>query len=68
MIPTCHFNMKPEYVDEMSLDAQTAIKHKAACVWKLVGNNYSDEQLEKYCSLYGITPEQALEWKDHRLG
>ncbi len=67
MIPTCHFNMKPEYVDEMSLDEVTAIKHKAACVWKLVGSNYSKEQLDKYCSLYGITPEQALQWKYYWL-
>ena len=61
MIPTCPFNMKPEYVDEMSLDEITAIKHKAACVWKLLGNNYSKEQLDNYCSLYSITPEQALQ-------
>lgn len=67
MIPTCHFNMKPEYVDEMSLDEVTAIKHKVACVWKLVGHDYSKEQLEKYCSLYGITTEQALQWKDYWL-
>lgn len=67
MIPTCHFNIKPEYVDEMSLDEVTAIKHKAACVWTLLGNDYSNEQLDKYCSIYGITPEQALQWKDYWL-
>ena len=60
MIPTCPFNMKPEYVDEMSLDECTAIKHKAVCVWKLLGNNYSKDQLAKYCSLYDISVSDAL--------
>jgi hypothetical protein len=57
--------MKPEYIEEFTLDAQTAIKHKALCVWQLLGSHYTQEELEKYCSLYAITPEQALEWKDH---
>ena len=41
--------------------------HKAACVWTLLGKNYSKEQLEQYCFLYGITTEQALNWKDYWL-
>jgi len=65
MSRTCPFDLKPEYADEMTLDETTGIKHKAACVWKLLGNDYSNEQLEKYCSLYGITSEQALKWKDY---
>ena len=52
---------------EFTLDEATAIKHKAACVWKLVGRNYSKEQLDKYCSFYGITPEQARQWRDYWL-
>ena len=65
MIPTCPFDIKPEYVYEMTLDKVTAIKHKAICVWQLLGSHYTQEELEKYCALYGITPEQALEWKNY---
>ena len=60
MIPTCPFSLKPEYVDEMTVDLETELKHKAACVWKLIGNTYTLEELEKYCALYGITMEQVL--------
>ena len=56
MRPTSPFSLKPEYVDEMTVDAETEIKHKAGCVWKL--------QLERYCTLYGITTDQALQWKN----
>lgn len=52
---------------EFIIDAATKIKHKAACVWKLLGASYTQAELEKYCSLYGITPEQALQWKDYWL-
>jgi hypothetical protein len=47
---------------EMTIDAETAIKHKAACVWKLLGTNYSPEQLSRYCSLYH-NPAQALHYR-----
>ena len=68
MTRTCPFNLKPEYVDEMTVDTTTEIKHKAVCVWRLLGRNCSRELLDQYCSLYGITPEQALQWKDYMLG
>lgn len=64
MTRTFPFDLKPEYVDEMTVDAETAIKHKAICVWRLIGNNYSPEQLELYCSLYAITTAQAIKWKN----
>ena len=63
MYPTCPFDLKPEYVDEMTVDAETEIKHKAGCVWKLLGENYTKDQLAVYCALYGITTEEALLWK-----
>jgi len=58
-------NLTTDMHEEFTLDGQTAIKHKALCVWQLLGSHYTQEELEKYCSLYAITPEQALEWKDH---
>ena len=63
MRQTIPFNLKPEYVDEMTVDAETEIKHKASCVWKLLGENYTKDQLAVYCALYGITTEKALLWK-----
>ena len=60
MNKTCPFSLKPEYVDEMTVDPATELKHKAMCVRKLLGNTYTLEELEKYCALYGITIEQAI--------
>jgi len=57
--------MKPEYIEEIEVDELTQIKHKAACVWRLLGAGYTQAELEKYCSLYGITTDQALEWKSY---
>lgn len=48
---------------ELTIDAATEIKHKAGCVWKLLGENYTKDQLSVYCELYGITTEEALLWK-----
>ena len=63
MRQTIPFSLKPEYVDEMTVDAETEIKHKAGCVWKLLGSHYTQAQLARYCALYGVTTEQALQWK-----
>ena len=60
MYPICPFSLKPEYVDEMTVDPEAELKHKAWCVWKLLGSRYTQEQLERYCALYGITTAQAL--------
>ena len=60
---TSPFNLKPEYVDEMTVDVETETKHKAWCVWKLLGSRYTHSQLERYCALYGITTAQALKWR-----
>jgi hypothetical protein len=48
MHPIYPFSLKPEYVDEMTVDAETEIKHKAGCVWKLLGSCYTQVQLERY--------------------
>ena len=56
--------MKDEFTIEMhaelTIETDTELRHKAACVWRLLGNNYSPEDLKTYCALYGITIEQAL--------
>ena len=58
MYPICPFSLKPEYVDEMTVDSETELKHKATCVRQLLGSNYTQEELEQYCALYKITTEQ----------
>ena len=65
MRQTIPFNLKPEYVDEMAVDAETETKHKAGYVWKLLGSHYTQAQLARYCALYGITIEQVLQWKKY---
>ena len=67
MRPTSPFSLKPEYVDEITVDAEAEIKHKAGCVWKLLGSRYTQEQLHRYCALYGINNEQAIQWKSYWL-
>ena len=58
MIPTCHFSIKPEYIEEFVLDEETSIKHKATCVRQLLCSHYTQAELEQYCDLYKITTEQ----------
>ena len=55
--------LKPEYVDNIVLDEETTIKHKVWCVWKLLGANCSMAELKRYCTLYGITIEEALNYQ-----
>lgn len=53
--------MKDEFTsamhEEFTIDAATKLKHKAMCVRKLLGSSYTQEELETYCNLYGITLE-----------
>ena len=48
-------------------DIKTLVKYKAARVWRFLGKSFTQERLEELCSDYGITPEQALGWKDYWL-
>lgn len=50
---------------EFTVDAETELKHKAACVRKILGSRYTHDQLQRYCALYGITVEQALQWEKY---
>ena len=45
--------------EEFTVDAATELMHKAACVWKLIGDNYTEGEFAEYCALYGIDSEQA---------
>ena len=58
--------MKDEFTSamhaEFTIGAETELKHKAACVWKLLGSHYTQTQLKRYCTLYDITPQQAQHW------
>ena len=67
MYPTCPFNLKPEYVDEMTIDAKTELKHKAMCVHQLLGSSYTQEDLKKYCDLYGITTADYYSFKKSKI-
>lgn len=56
-------NLTSDMHAEFKVDPTTELKHKATCVWRLLGENYTKEQLVLYCALYGITTEEALYWK-----
>ena len=56
-------NLTSDMHAEFTIDTETELKHKAGCVWKLLGSHYTQAQLARYCALYGITIEQALQWK-----
>ena len=56
-------NLTTDMHAELTIDAATEIIHKATCVWRLLGENYTKDQLVLYCALYGITTEEALYWK-----
>jgi len=62
------FDMKDEFTaamhEELTINAETEIKHKAACIWKLLGNNYFMEDLRNYCALYRLTIQQAIKYKN----
>lgn len=51
--------MKDEFTsamhEEFTIDADTELKHKAMCIRKLLGSSYTQEELMKYCDLYGVT-------------
>ena len=52
--------MKDEFTsamhEELTIDTETEIKHKVACVRKLLGTNYTQKELDRYCTLYNIPP------------
>lgn len=54
--------MKDEFTsamhEEFTIDPATELKHKAMCVRELLGSSYTQDELKKYCNLYGITTEQ----------
>jgi len=49
--------------EELIINPDTEIKHKAWCVWKMMKDADSKTELAHWCSIYGITIEQALKWK-----
>ena len=51
-------NLTSDMHAEFKVDPATELKH-----WKLLGENYTKDQLAVYCALYGITTEEALLWK-----
>ena len=58
-------NLTSDMHAEFKIDPATELKHKAACVRKILGSRYTHDQLQRYCALYGITVEQALQWEKY---
>lgn len=51
------------YLD-IKLDLETEIKHKAFCVFGILGKDGSKEDIERVASYYGITYNDCMRWKD----
>ena len=48
-------------------DKDIIIKHKAGVIWNRISEPDDYEMLTRMCENRGITPEQALKWKDYWL-
>lgn len=55
---------KYEYVDNARLSEKDEIKAKAGCVWSQISRGYPYSEIDRLCKSYGITKEQASEWRD----
>ena len=51
---------------EFKVSEETDIKHRAMNVW-YYGMYKTEEEIKEACKTYGLTYEQALEWKDYFL-
>lgn len=52
---------------EFTIDAETEKKHRAGCVWIVLGADATREEVEESAKEYGIDYETAMKWKDYWL-
>lgn len=48
---------------EFTVDAETDRKHRAGCVWEVVGFDATREDIEHWASRYGVTYDKCMEYK-----
>ncbi|WP_092113496.1 hypothetical protein [Prevotella sp. KH2C16] len=50
---------------EFTVSKETEIKHKAGSMWSVAGFDCDGTTMKEWCGFYGITPQQALKYKDY---
>jgi len=50
---------------EFSITKEQEQKHRAGCVWGVVGFDAPKEKIEHWASRYGVTYEECLKWKNY---
>jgi len=48
---------------EFTISSETEIKHRAGCVWILLGYDAPAEEVAREAKAYGITYDDAMKWK-----
>ena len=58
-----HEELTAKMHSEFNVSPEVEIKLTAGTLWSVVGFECTDKELSKWCNIYGITIEQAKNWK-----
>ena len=50
---------------EFTVDKETEQKHRAGCVWGVVGFDAPKDTIEEWAKEYGVTYEISMKWKSY---
>ena len=48
---------------EFTVNEETEQKHRAGCVWGVVGFDASKDKIEEWSKFYGITYDMSMKWR-----
>ena len=61
--------MEDEFTEKMhsefTVDDETDKKHRAGCVWDVIGFDASIEDIEEWAAFYGVTYDICMKWKSY---
>lgn len=50
---------------EFSVSRETDLKHRAGCVWGVVGFNADKADIERWAKEYGVSYAECVKWKSY---
>lgn len=50
---------------EFIVDEETDKKHRAGCVWDVIGFNAPKEDIEEWAKFYDVTYDICMKWKKY---
>ena len=50
---------------EFTVDKETEQKHRAGCVWGVVGFDAPKDNIEEWAKEYGVTYDICMKWKSY---